>query len=111
MYVTMRQGADTILLPNSAALASAIQPLREPASVDFTARLRPGVRVSDVQRLLEMLVDVPTREDQVLAAVDKVVTEDMTLEQVIGERPTSVPADRLSRDRSGEDGQSSGGEG
>jgi small conductance mechanosensitive channel len=143
MYVTMRQGADTILLPNSAALASAIQPLREPASVDFTARLRPGVRVSDVQRLLEILVDVPTREppeidlesvddnevvvritatpvdpddgwrlaDQVLAAVDKVVTEDMTLEHVIGERPTSVPADRLSRDRSGEDGQSSAGEG
>jgi small conductance mechanosensitive channel len=140
MYVTMRQGADTILLPNSAALASAIQPLREPAGVDFTARLRPGVRMSDVQRLLEILVDVPTREppeidlesmddnevvvritatpvdpddgwrlaDQVLAAVDKVVSEDVTLEHVIGERPTSAPADRLSRERSSEDGQSNG---
>jgi small conductance mechanosensitive channel len=59
MYVTLRQGADTILLPNAAALGSAVQPLREPAKVDFTARLRPGVRVSDVQRLLEILVDVP----------------------------------------------------
>jgi small conductance mechanosensitive channel len=140
MYVTMRQGADTILLPNAAALASAIQPLREPAGVDFTARLRPGVRVSDVQRLLEILVDVPTREppeidlesvddnevvvritatpvdpddgwrlaDQVLAAVDKVVSEDVTLEHVIDERPTSAPADRLSPERSGDDGQSNG---
>jgi small conductance mechanosensitive channel len=140
MYVTMSQGADTILLPNAAALAAAVQPLREPASVDFTARLRPGVRVSDVQRLLEMLVEVPTREppeidlesvddnevvvritatpvdpedgwrlaDQVLAAVDKVVTDDVTLEHVIGERPMSAPADRLSRERSSEDGQSNG---
>jgi hypothetical protein len=32
----------------------------------------------------------------------------VTLEQVIGERPTSAPADRLSRERSDEDGQASG---
>jgi hypothetical protein len=32
--------------------------------------------------------------DQVLAAIDRVVTDDMTLEHVIGER--SAPADRLS---------------
>jgi hypothetical protein len=31
--------------------------------------------------------------DQVLAAIDRVVTEDMTLEDVIGER--AAPADRL----------------
>jgi len=124
-YITLSQGADIILVPNSAALSAAVQPLREPAGVDFTARLRPGVRVSDVQRLLEMLVDVPTRTapvislqsvdddevvvriqavpvdpeegwrlaDQVLAAVDRVVSEDVTLEHVVGERTT--PADRL----------------
>ena len=123
MYVTLRQGADTILLPNAAALGSAVQPLREPAKVDFTARLRPGVRVSDVQRLLEILVDVPPASrrrstsravddnevvvritatpvdpedgwrlaDQVLAAIDKVVTEDVTLEHVIGDRAHERP--------------------
>ena len=125
MYITLSQGDDLIYLPNSVALSAAVQPLREPAGVDFTARLRPGVRMADVQRLLEMLVDVPTRTppvinlesvddeevvvsiravpvdaedgwrlaDQVLAAIDKVVSEDMTLEHVIGER--SAPADRL----------------
>jgi len=129
MYVTLRQGADIIFVPNSAALASAVRPLREPDGVDFTARLRPGVRMGDVQRLLEVLVDVPIRAtpeidlesvddeetvvriratpvdpedgwrlaDQVLAAVDKAVSEDMTLEHVIGERPHAAPADRLTR--------------
>lgn len=62
MYVTLRQGSEQILLPNSAALAAAIQPLREPERVDFTAKLRPGMRMGDVQALLEALVDVPTRE-------------------------------------------------
>jgi small-conductance mechanosensitive channel len=125
MYITLAQAGDVVYLPNSVALSAAVQPLREPAGVDFTARLRPGVRMADVQRLLEMLVDVPTRHppvinlesvddeevavriratpvdaedgwrlaDQVLAAIDKVVTDDMTLEHVIGER--SAPADRL----------------
>ncbi|MDX6725753.1 MAG: small conductance mechanosensitive channel [Baekduia sp.] len=126
MYITLRQGEEVIMLPNAVALSAAVQPLREPAGVDFTARLRPGVRVSDVQRLLDLLVDVPTRRppvidlvsvddeqvvvriratpvkpedgwrlaDQVLAAIDKVVTDDVTIEQVIGER-NNVPADRL----------------
>jgi small-conductance mechanosensitive channel len=127
MYVTLSHGADAILLPNAVALSAAVQPLREPDGVDFTARLRPGVRMSDVQRLLEVLVDVHTRQppvidlesvdddevvvritatpvnpddgwrlaDQVLAAVDKLVTDDVTVEHVIGERPTSTPADNL----------------
>jgi small-conductance mechanosensitive channel len=128
MYITLAQAGDVVYLPNSVALSAAVQPLREPAGVDFTARLRPGVRMADVQRLLEMLVDVPTRHppvinlesvddeevavriratpvdaedgwrlaDQVLAAIDKVVTDDMTLEHVIGER--SAPADHLRPD-------------
>ncbi len=131
MYVTLRQGADVIYLPNSAALASAVRPLREPDGIDFTARLRPGVRMADVQRLLELLVEVPTRKapeidlesvddeetvvriratpvnpedgwrlaDEVLAAVDKAVTDDVTLEHVIGERPAPAPADRIVANR------------
>jgi small conductance mechanosensitive channel len=131
MYVTLRQGADVILLPNSAVLSAAVQPLREPAGVDFTARLRSGVRLADVQRLLEKLVDVPTRTppvidlesvdddevvvrisatpvapedgwrlaDQVLAAIDAVVQDDVTLEHVIGEPETTAPADRLRAER------------
>jgi len=61
LYTTLQQGGDDILVPNSAVLSSAITPLREPAAVSFLARLRPGVRPSDVQRLLERAVTVPTR--------------------------------------------------
>jgi small conductance mechanosensitive channel len=60
MYVTLRHGADTILLPNTAALSAAVEPLREPDRADFTARLRPDVRVADLQRLLDRRVGVPT---------------------------------------------------
>jgi small-conductance mechanosensitive channel len=125
MYITLEQGREALLVPNAAALAASVQPLREPDGVDFTARLRPGVRMQDVQQVLADLVDVPTRRapeidlqavedgevtvritavpvdaedgwrlaDQVLAAVDRVVSEDVTLEHVIGER--TAPADRL----------------
>ncbi|HET6509991.1 MAG TPA: mechanosensitive ion channel family protein [Baekduia sp.] len=62
MYVTLRHGADTILLPNTAALAAAIEPLRAPDRADFTARLRPDVRVAVLQRLLDDRVRVPTLE-------------------------------------------------
>ena len=138
MYITLREGADTIFLPNAAALSAAVQPLREPEGVDFRARLRSGVRMTDVQRLLEALVDVPTRNspeidlesvdgdevvvrisatpvvpedgwrlaDQVLAAVDKVVSDEITLEHVIGERPEHAPADELHR-RPNHDGDAS----
>jgi small-conductance mechanosensitive channel len=60
MYVTLRHGADTILLPNTAALSAAVEPLREPDRADFTARLRPDVRVSDLQRFLDARVRVAT---------------------------------------------------
>lgn len=61
LYVTLSNGADRMMIPNSVALGCAVMPLREPDAVDFVARLRSGVRPSDVQRLLERTVDVPTR--------------------------------------------------
>lgn len=61
LYTTFQQGGDDIMVPNSVVLSAAITPLREPAAVSFLARLRPGVRPSDVQRLLETAVTVPTR--------------------------------------------------
>ncbi len=61
LYTTLQQGGDDILVPNSVVLSAAITPLREPAAVSFLARLRPGVRPSDVQRMLATTVSVPTR--------------------------------------------------
>jgi small conductance mechanosensitive channel len=44
-------------------LTAAIVPLREPAAVDLRARLRPDVRPSDLQALLEENVRTPTRAE------------------------------------------------
>lgn len=61
MYTTLQRGADAIMVPNAVVLSAAVVPLREPAAVDFLARLRPGVRPSDVQELITRTVTVPTR--------------------------------------------------
>ncbi|MEA2449956.1 MAG: small conductance mechanosensitive channel [Thermoleophilaceae bacterium] len=61
LYVTLAQGEDTILIPNNVAMAAAVVPLREPASVDLRARLKPDVKPSELQRFLEERVTVPTR--------------------------------------------------
>ena len=53
LYTTFAQGEDSIMVPNNVVLGAAVVPLREPAAVDLRARLRPGVKPSDVQALLE----------------------------------------------------------
>src|SRR4051794_17035188 len=62
LYVTLAHGEDTIMVPNNVAMASAVVPLREPASVDVRARLKPDVKPSSLQRLLEDSVQTPTRD-------------------------------------------------
>src|SRR3954447_7533742 len=62
LYVTLREGDDLILVPNNTVVTAAIVPLRQPGSVDLRARLRPGIKPSEVQRMIEETVDVPTRE-------------------------------------------------
>jgi len=61
LYTTLAQGQDSIMVPNNVVLSAAIVPLREPASVDLKARLRPDVRPSDVQTMLEDAITTPTR--------------------------------------------------
>ena len=78
MYVTFARGDDTILVPNSTVLMSAIVPLREPASVDLRARLRPEIRPSELQRVLQEHVSVPTR-DRPHIAVEEVDDEEVVM--------------------------------
>lgn len=61
MYTTFARGDDEMMVPNSVVLNSAVVPLREPASVDLRARLRPGVTPADVQTLLDETIETPTR--------------------------------------------------
>jgi small conductance mechanosensitive channel len=63
LYVTFAQGEDSIMVPNNVVLSSAVVPLREPAAVDLRARLRPDVKPSEVQRLLQEGVRIPVRAE------------------------------------------------
>src|SRR4051812_33883462 len=62
LYVTLAQGDDVILVPNNTVVSAAIVPLREPGKVDLRARLRPGIKPSEVQRMIEETVTIPTRD-------------------------------------------------
>src|SRR4051794_19639574 len=63
LYTTFAQGQDSIMVPNNIVLSAAVVPLREPAAVDLRARLRPDVRPSDVQALLEDSIHTPVRQE------------------------------------------------
>src|SRR5262249_41177801 len=61
LYTTFAQGQDSVMVPNNVVLSAAVVPLREPAAVDLRARLRPNVRPSDVQALLDEAIRTPVR--------------------------------------------------
>jgi small conductance mechanosensitive channel len=61
LYTTFAQGEDSIMVPNNIVLTAAVVPLREPAGVDLRARLRPDVKPSDVQTVIEAAVRTPVR--------------------------------------------------
>ncbi len=60
MYIELTDGPNRVLVPNSAALAAAVTPLREVDAVDFEAKLRAQTRPSQVQGLLDEQVTVAT---------------------------------------------------
>jgi small conductance mechanosensitive channel len=61
LYTTLATGDDRKMVPNSAVLAMAVQPLHEPDSVDLIARLRSDIKPTDVQARLDEVVTVRTR--------------------------------------------------
>jgi small conductance mechanosensitive channel len=61
LYTTLARGEDRIMVPNSVVLGSAVVPLREPQAVDLRARLRLGVKPTEVQALLQRSIGVPLR--------------------------------------------------
>jgi small conductance mechanosensitive channel len=71
VHTTIARGNGTILVPNNSTLSATVVPLRDPAGVNFKARLRDGVKPSDLQRMLEEGVRTPTRD-----------RPDITLEEV-----------------------------
>lgn len=67
LYTTFAQGQDSIMVPNNVVLSAAVVPLREPAAVDLVARLRPDVRPTDVQELLEEAIETPVRGEPTIS--------------------------------------------
>lgn len=67
LYTTFAQGQDSIMVPNNIVLSAAVVPLREPAAVDLRARLRPDVKPSQVQSLLEEGIATPVRAEPHIA--------------------------------------------
>jgi small-conductance mechanosensitive channel len=60
LYVTMRDGEDTVMVPNNTALTMSARPIREPAALDMKARLPRGVDPEAVQRKVSEAVTVAT---------------------------------------------------
>jgi small-conductance mechanosensitive channel len=61
LYTTFAQGDDSIMVPNNVVLTAAVVPLREPTEVDLRARLRPDVKPTDVQTIIDATVRTPMR--------------------------------------------------
>jgi len=76
LYTTLAKGGDQIMVPNNVVLSAAVVPLREPASVDLRARLRPDVRPSEVQSMLAD-IETPVRGEP------SIVLEELDAEEVI----------------------------
>ena len=55
------------MVPNNIVLTAAVVPLREPAGVDLRARLRPDVKPSDVQTVVDASVRTPIRGEPRIA--------------------------------------------
>jgi small conductance mechanosensitive channel len=60
-YVTLVDGANRLMIPNSLMLQAAIMPLREPERVELRARFPADAGPSEVQEMLSEQVSVQTR--------------------------------------------------
>ncbi len=61
LYLTLTDGDDVVMVPNSTALTMSVRPLREPAALDMRARLPLGVDPEVVQDRVSASVTVPTK--------------------------------------------------
>jgi small conductance mechanosensitive channel len=77
LYTTLAKGDDSVMVPNSVVLNTAVAPLREPAAVNLRARLRPGMTPSDLQELLEKSLHTP------LKAPPRITLEEVDGDEVV----------------------------
>jgi small-conductance mechanosensitive channel len=86
MYTTLARGEDRIMIPNNGVLSAVVVPVREPQSVDVRVRLSSGVRVAQVQQILDDQITSPTRSPATVV-LEEVDGDDLVVRvQAIPER-------------------------
>lgn len=61
MYTTLARGADRIMIPNMQVISSVVMPIVEPNPVDVLIRLSSGIRLAQVQKILDGQIRTATR--------------------------------------------------
>jgi small-conductance mechanosensitive channel len=86
MYTTLARGEDRIMIPNNGVLSAVVVPVREPSAVDVRIRLSSGVRVAQVQDILDSHIGTPTRS-QPTVLLEEIDGDDVVVRvQAIPER-------------------------
>ena|SRR5664280_2346378 len=62
LYVAIRDGEDSVLVPNNTALTMSVRPIREPAAVDMRARRPHDTHPEVVQQRVAEVISVPVRD-------------------------------------------------
>jgi small conductance mechanosensitive channel len=87
LYTTLARGADRIMIPNNVVLAAAVVPIREPDPVDVKVRLGSGIRMTQVQGILDEQITTPTRRAAVVL-LEEIDGDDVVVRvQATPERP------------------------
>lgn len=87
LYTTLAQGEDRVQVPNNVVLAAAVVPLREPSPVDVRVRLTTGIRLSQVQSILDDRITTPTRRSPTVL-LEEIDGEDLVVRvQATPDRP------------------------
>lgn len=86
MYTTLARGEDRIMIPNTGVLAAVVVPIREPSPVDVRVRLSSGIRVAQVQDILDDQITTATRSPATVALEEVDGDELVVKVQAIPER-------------------------
>jgi small conductance mechanosensitive channel len=87
LYVTLTDGEDVVMIPNSTALTMSVRPLRQPAAIDLRARLPLGIDPPTIEQRIAEAVTVPIKEDSPHVALEEVDGDEVAV------RIQATPAD------------------
>ena len=78
LYTTLARGDDRVMIPNNVVLAAAVVPIREPDPVDVRVRLASGIRMTQIQGILDEQITTATRRAAAVL-LEEIDGEDMVV--------------------------------